>query len=214
MGTCVTGVPKAGLPEGFVYIDERIEDCILDAKYWGTDNFLGRPVAGYAQPLVVMSAEAAHACVQAAELLRRQGYIMKLFDAYRPQRAVDDFIAWVGDFSDQRRKRIHYPNVNKADMFELGYLARRSGHSRGSSVDLSLVDAATWQELDMGSIFDFMDVRSHIITPGLTARQEQNRAILREAMTACGFETYSCEWWHFNLIAEPHPDTYFDFPIR
>ena len=214
MSICVAGLPKAGLPEGFVYIDELIEDCILDAKYWGTDNFLGRPVAGYEQPLVVMSAEAAQACVRAAERLRRQGYVMKLFDAYRPQRAVDDFIAWVDDLSDQRRKPIHYPNVNKADMFELGYLARRSGHSRGSSVDLSLVDATTWQELDMGSIFDFMDVRSHIVTPGLTEAQARNRAMLRDAMVACGFETYSCEWWHFNLVTEPYSDTYFDFPVR
>ena len=214
MNLSTRGVPKDGLPDGFVYIDELIEDCIVDARYHSGENFVGCQVDGYERPLVVMSAEAAEGCVKAAEILRRQGYVMKIYDAYRPQRAVDHFTRWSEDSEDQRRKPIQYPNVNKADMFELGYIARKSGHSRGSAVDLTLVDMATHQELDMGSIFDYMDQRSHIVTEGLTERQEHNRLILREAMTACGFETYSCEWWHFKLEKEPYPDTYFDFVIR
>ena len=214
MNSTVMGIPKAGLPEGFVYIDELIEDAIIDVKYWGTDNLFGRQMAGYEQHLIIMSNEAAEGCVKAAEMLRKQGYLMKIFDAFRPQRAVDDFIEWGKELENQRRKLIHYPNVVKAEMFDLGYIARRSGHSRGSSVDLTIVDANTWQELDMGSCFDFMDVRSHIVTDLISEQQEKNRRILRDAMVANGFVTYECEWWHFNLKTEPYPDTYFDFPIK
>lgn len=214
MNLSTKGIPKKGLPGGFVYIDELIPDCIVDAKYAGTDNFMGRPADGYNQPLVVMTTQAAEGCVKAADILRRQGYVMKFYDAFRPQRAVDDFIRWGADVEDQRRKPVHYPNVEKAAMFDLGYIARKSGHSRGSSVDLTIVDMKTHQELDMGSIFDFMDVRSHPGAAGLTPQQEKNRQILADAMCACGFVPYECEWWHFNLATEPYPDTYFDFPIE
>ncbi len=214
MNITVAGVKKAGLPEGFVYIDELIEDCVIDAKYAGTDNFMGRAAEGYEQPLVVMSNEAAQACVKAADILRKQGYLMKIYDAFRPQRAVDDFVRWGSQIDDIRRKPVHYPHVNKADVFDLGYISKKSGHSRGSSIDLSIIDCDTMQELDMGSIFDYMDVRSHIVTEGLSDLQEKNRSILRDAMTASGFVTYDCEWWHFNLAVEPYPDTYFDFPIK
>lgn len=125
MNTSTVGIPKAGLPEGFVYIDELIEDCIIDAKYAGTDNFMGRPAAGYEQPLVVMSRELADCCIKAADTLRKQGYIMKFFDAYRPQSAVDDFCRWGEDLKDIRRKSVHYPNIDKAEIFDQGYIARR-----------------------------------------------------------------------------------------
>ena len=214
MNQSVACIQKDGLPAGFVYIDELIEDCIIDAKYAGTDNFMGRPATGYERPLVVMTVEAAEGCVKAAEILRKQGYIMKIFDAFRPQRAVDDFVRWGDDAADQRRKPVHYPNVEKLQMFEQGYIAKKSGHSRGSSVDLTLVDRKTHQELDMGSIFDFMDERSHHGAAGLTPEQEHNRVILRDAMLASGFKLYQEEWWHYNLVTEPYPATYFDFPIR
>lgn len=214
MNISTLGVPKAGLPEGFVYIDELIDDAVIDAKYWGTDNLMGVRFDGYERPLVVMSQEAADCCVKAAQILRKQGYFMKIFDAFRPQRAVDHLVRWGSDIDDIRRKTVHYPYVNKADFFDIGYVARKSGHSRGSSVDLTLVDSKSYQELDMGSCFDFMDPRSHIVTDAITAGQERNRRILRDAMTACGFVTYECEWWHFNLKTEPYPDTYFDFPIK
>lgn len=208
-------VPKAReLPEGFVYIDELIEDCIIDAKYAGTDNFMGRPADGYEQPLVVMTKEAAEGCIKAANILRKQGYVLKFYDAYRPQRAVDDFCRWGDDVADQRRKPIQYPNVEKAKMFDEGYIARRSGHTRGKAVDLTIVDMKTHQDVDMGSIFDYMDERSWPDCPDVTPEQHKNRYILREAMLASGFTPYECEWWHFNVSPEPYPDTYFDFPIR
>lgn len=213
MNQSTKGVPKRGLPEGFVYIDEIIEDCIVDAKYAGTDNFLGRPVAGYDAPLVVMAREAALGLQKAADMLRPKGYLLKIFDAYRPQTAVDDFLRWGSELEDDRRKPVQYPRVAKADMFTLGYIAARSGHTRGSAVDLTLVDAQTMQELDMGSIFDFMDERSHHGAPGLSPLQEANRRLLRETMLACGFTDYKCEWWHYRINPEPYPDTYFDFPI-
>ena len=208
------GVPKDGVPELFVYVDEVIGDCIIDAKYWGTDNFMGRQVIGYDRPLVVMSREAADACVKAADILRKQGFLMKIFDAYRPQKAVDDFVCWGKDVEDIRRKPVHYPDVDKKEVFKLGYIAVKSGHTRGSAVDLTVVDIKTHQEADMGSIFDFMGARSHLDAEGLTETQKTNRAVLNSAMTACGFEAYAYEWWHFSLKNEPYPDKYFDFSIR
>lgn len=215
MNLSTMNVPKAReLPEGFVYIDELIEDCIIDAKYAGTDNFMGRPAEGYEQPLVVMCKEAAEGCVKAAEILRRQGYVMKFYDSFRPQRAVDDFCRWGEDLNDQRRKPIQYPNIEKGRMFDEGYIARRSGHTRACAVDLTIVDVKTHQELDMGSIFDFMDPRSWPDSELVTDEQRKNRHILRDAMLACGFAPYENEWWHFSVSPEPYPDTYFDFPIR
>lgn len=214
MNTSTAKILKAGLPEGFVYIDELIEDCIIDAKYAGTDNFMGRPAAGYEQPLVVMSKELAACCIKAADALRAQGYLLKFFDAYRPQSAVDDFCRWGEDMDDIRRKSIQYPNLNKQDMFSQGYIAARSGHTRAKAVDLTLVDMRTHQELDMGSIFDYMDPRSNHGAAGLTPAQEQNRLILKQAMMDAGLKPYSGEWWHYNLDPEPYPNTFFNFPIK
>ena len=215
MNQSTVRVPKAReLPEGFVYIDEWVEDCIIDAKYAGTDNFMGRPAVGYEQPLVVASREVAEGCAKAAGILRKQGYILKIFDAFRPQRAVDDFCRWGEDVEDQRRKPIQYPNIEKAKMFDDGYIARKSTHTRGCAVDLTLVDMKTHQELDMGSIFDYMDPRSWPDSDEVTDQQRRNRHILRDAMLESGFEPYANEWWHFSVSPEPYPDTYFDFPIR
>lgn len=214
MNQSTRGIVKKGLPEGFLYVDEVIEDCIVDAKYAGTDNFIGSPIDGYLKPLVVVTKEAAERLVKAAEVLRQKGYVMKFFDCYRPQRAVDHFMRWGAVVEDDRRKPIHFPNVNKADMFDLGYICRKSGHSRGCAVDLTIVDVNTSQELDMGSIFDYMDIRSHHGAEGLTKQQEQNRAILRDAMLSNGFRLYKEEWWHYIVDPEPYPDTYFDFPIE
>ena len=215
MNLSTAGVSKAWmLPEGFVYLDEWIEDCIIDAKYAGTDNFMGRPAQGYVQPLVVASVEVARALVCVAKALRAQGWLLKVFDAYRPQRAVDDFCRWGADLQAQRRKMIQYPRIDKAQMFEQGYIARKSSHSRGCAVDLTLVHAATFQEADMGTCFDFMDPMSWPESTAVSPAQRENRRILREAMLAGGFEPYSCEWWHFSVRPEPHPNTYFDFEVQ
>lgn len=213
MNISTQGIAKQGLPSGFFYVDDLIPDCIVDAKYAGTDNFLGRPVAGYLQPLVVVSQAVAERLVKAAAAFRQQGLITKIYDAYRPQRAVDDFMRWGKDLQDQRRKPVHYPRVDKADMFRLGYIAEQSGHTRGCAVDLSLVDINSHLELDMGGFFDFMDPRSHHGAKGLSPLQESNRALLRDVMLAHGFILYQEEWWHYIADPEPHPDTYFDFPI-
>lgn len=202
------------LPEGFEYIDDIIRDSIIDAKYAGCDNFLGRKAIGYEGPYVVASSVCARDCKKVADLLRPKGYLLKFFDAYRPQRAVDDFALWAKDETDTARQAIHYPNIEKSQLFPLGYIAARSSHTRGASVDLTLVDAATGQELDMGSIFDFMDTRSWETATDLTPLQAQNRLLLREAMLTAGFRPYECEWWHFYVGIEPFPDTYFDFVIK
>ena len=214
MNISTKGIPKKGLPAGFLYVDEVIDDCIVDAKYAGTDNFLGRAVDGYNAPLVVVTQAVADRLVLAAAALREKGLILKIFDAYRPQRAVDDFVRWGKDPEDCRRKPVHYPNEEKRDMFLKGYIALKSGHTRGCAVDLTLVDKRTHQELDMGSIFDFMDLRSHHGAPGLSALQEGNRALLRDALCGHGFRLYQEEWWHYIAVPEPWPDTYFDFPIE
>ncbi|OQB24866.1 MAG: D-alanyl-D-alanine dipeptidase [Firmicutes bacterium ADurb.Bin182] len=208
------GIPKAGLPDGFVYIDELIPDCIIDAKYAGTDNLFGRTIAGYNQPLVVMTKEVAEGCIKAAEIFRKKGYLMKFFDSYRPQRAVDDFVKWGKDLQDERRKPIHYPNEEKQSMFEKGYIDKLSGHTRGCAVDLTLVNMKTWQEIDAGSIFDFMDARSNHGAAGLTKEQEDNRKLLMNVMCSCGFIPYQYEWWHYIIQPEPYPETYFDFPVE
>lgn len=214
MNISTSQVEKSGLPEGFVYIDEWIEDCIIDTKYAGTDNFMGAPAAGYERPLAVMTKQAAEACQKAASALRRQGWLLKFYDAYRPCRAVEHFAAWSRDSLDCRRKTVHYPRVEKDQLFQRGYISEKSGHSRGSTVDLTLVNSETYQEADMGTIFDFMDERSHHGAAGLTALQEENRSRLRKAMEDAGFCFYANEWWHYTLKEEPYPDTYFDFPIR
>ena len=214
MNISTKGIPKKGLPAGFLYVDDVIEDCIVDAKYAGTDNFIGRPVDGYNVPLVVVTKEAADQLVKVAACLREKGFIMKFFDSYRPQRAVDDFMRWGMETEDCRRKPVHYPNEEKSDLFTKGYIAEKSGHSRGCAVDLTLVAVHTHQELDMGSIFDYMDIRSHHGAKGLTPLQESNRALLRTAMLENGFRFYEEEWWHYIVSPEPYPDTYFDFPIE
>jgi D-alanyl-D-alanine dipeptidase len=214
MNISTSGIPKAGLPEGFAYLDECIEDCIIDAKYYGTDNFMGCPADGYEQPLVVVSRPVAEACVKAAELLRKRGYLMKVFDGYRPQRAVEHFIRWAEDPADTRRKPLYYPFIDKKDVFKLGYIAKQSKHTSGAAIDVTLVDMRTFQELDVGAGFDFMAPRSHVDTTDISPAQEQNRRILRDAMLASGFDLYPYEWWHFNLKDEPYPGQFFDFPVR
>lgn len=201
------------LPKGFVYLDEAVPGALWDAKYAGRDNFMGRPAEGYAANRAVMTAEAARALKSAERMAEEAGYRLFVFDAYRPARAVADFCAWTQDETDTERKPIHYPNVEKRALIPLGYIAAKSGHSRGSTVDLSLCgpDGAL---LDMGGIFDLMDPVSHHGAAGLRREQTENREMLRRIMLSCGFTDYEAEWWHYRLKDEPYPDTYFDFAIE
>ena len=198
--------------EGFVYLDEFIPGLRWDAKYAGCDNFMGRPARGYNANRTVATVEAAAALKGVYAAAQRLNLGLLVFDAYRPARAVADFCEWVAAPEDYSRKAIHYPYVDKKDMLRLGYIAARSGHSRGSTIDLTLTDFEG-QPLDMGTIFDFMDSLSHHGAAGLTELQTRNRELLRRMMLEGGFTDYSEEWWHYRLRDEPYPDTYFDFEI-
>lgn len=201
------------LPKGFVYAKEALPNCLEDAKYAGYDNFLGRPVVGYETGCVVLSEAVAEGLKKAEPIFARMGYGMLLYDSYRPQRAVDDFVAWGEDVADQARKERHYPHIEKADMFRLGYVATRSGHTRGCAVDLTLVDLKTGEPIDMDGWFDLMDNTSGYGAEGVSEAGAANRTILRSVMEQCGFRGIRSEWWHFIIQPEPFPDQYFDFPI-
>ena len=208
---------RCALPEGFVLLDEAIPGLVVELRYATEDNFVGRPVDGYgANARAILSAPAAVALGRVQAALAPFGLGLKVFDAYRPQRAVDHFVRWGRDLDDQRTRADYYPNVAKENLFSEGYIAGRSGHSRGSTVDLTIVhrDAkGALRELDMGSGYDFFGRVSWPDSAAVNAQQRANRALLRQLMTAHGFTPYAQEWWHFTLAGEPHPDRYFDFPI-
>lgn len=198
----------------FVSVGEYIPDVLLDVRYYSTYNFVGARIDGYESPIVLLTRQAADALRPVNADMLSQGYRLVLYDGYRPQRAVDHFARWAEDLSADAMKPVFYPDVDKADLFEQGFIARRSGHSRGSTIDLTLLDAATGQLVDMGGPFDFFGELSHPDYAGVTPAQQANRMRLREAMLKHGFKPLSTEWWHFTLKNEPWPDTYFDFPVR
>lgn len=206
------------LPDGFVYLEDVNPTIIQDMRYPTANNFLGRPVTGYESNKCIISEQAAGALSKIQTELAKHSYGLKVFDCYRPQMAVDDFIAWSEDPRDQTMKADYYPRVNKADLFDLGYIAKRSGHTRGSSVDLTLVRINTVLnkpiEVPMGTNFDFLDELSHTDHGGISGEARRNRMILKEAMVAGGFEPYWKEWWHFTLKDEPFPDIYHNFKVK
>ena len=207
-------LPDNSLPEGFVYVKDAIPEAIIDMRYYGNDNFIGRRIDGYHAPVAILSQEATFALRKANEEFNKLGYSIKIFDTYRPQQAVNDFVIWAADPDDVKMKSSYYPSVDKKDLFAEGYIARRSGHTRGSTVDLTIVSNRTGLELDMGSPFDFFGPISHHRNDMITQEQASNRAFLRGVMENAGFRAYELEWWHYTLENEPHPDTYFDFPVR
>ena len=198
----------------FVEVTEAVPDVILEIRYYSTYNFVGARIDGYERPLALITREAAKSLREVSDELKAKGYRLKIWDAYRPQRAVNHFIRWAEDVQDTTMKAIFYPMVDKSQLFEQGYIYARSSHSRGSTVDLTLVEEATGKELDMGSPFDWFGVESHPDYRPLTYMQSTNRLILRDAMLRHGFEGLDSEWGHFTLANEPYPDTYFDFPIH
>ena len=200
--------------EGFVLITDVIPDAILEIRYYSTFNFVGERIDAYEAPVAYLTKEAAAALKNVSDELMAQGYRIKIYDAYRPQTAVDHFKAWAEDLEATEMKPYFYPEVDKSELFDKGYIAAKSGHSRGSTVDLTLVDMMTGRELDMGAGFDYFGELSHPdYTETLTQEQIDNRMILREAMVNNGFRPLLEEWWHFTLENEPYPDTYFDFPV-
>ena len=208
--------PAAGLPAGFVYIDEVIPDIAMEIRYCSEDNFTGRRVKGYERPAGILTEQAAAALQHVAAELVRFDLGLKIYDAYRPQRAVDDFMQWANDPGNQRMKSRYYPHVDKADLIGAGYIAERSGHSRGSTVDLTLVSMGPEgpRELDMGTGWDYFGPESWPDSRAVTPVQRAHRILLRVLMDKHGFEPLQQEWWHFTLRDEPFPDVYFDFPVR
>lgn len=205
---------KAVMHEGFVHVTDMCENVILEIRYFSSYNFVGKRIDGYAAPQAILSEPAARALCKAAAAAESKGYTLKIFDAYRPQAAVDNFVRWGMDAADIRMKPIFYPQVEKARVFDLGYVATRSGHSRGSTVDLTLVDRQSGKELDMGTPFDFFGEASHHGAKGMTPQQQANRSALLGIMDGAGFKRYEEEWWHYTLKNEPYPDTYFNFVVE
>ena len=199
---------------GFVLITDVIPDAILEVRYYSTFNFVGERIDAYEAPVAYLTKEAAAALKNVSDDLMAQGYRIKIYDAYRPQTAVDHFKAWAEDLEAEEMKPYFYPEVDKSELFEKGYIAAKSGHSRGSTVDLTIVDMMTGRELDMGGAFDYFGELSHpAYTATLTQEQFNNRMILQKAMVDKGFRPLAEEWWHFTLENEPYPNTYFDFPV-
>ena len=199
---------------GFVMISDVVPDAILEIRYYSTYNFMGDRIDGYEAPTALLTQEAASALKEVSDELLEQGYRLKVYDAYRPQTAVEHFQRWAADLEDFRMKEYFYPGLDKSELFSQGYISAQSGHSRGSTVDLTLFDMASGKELDMGSPFDFFGTCSHAdYTASLTVEQIDNRKLLRDTMLAHGFRGINTEWWHFTLVEEPYPDTYFDFPV-
>lgn len=197
----------------FVNIPDVVPDVILEMRYYSTYNFIGDRIDGYEQPTALLTKEAAYALKNVCDDLIKKGYRLKIYDAYRPKRAVDHFVRWAENLGDVRMKKIFYPEVFKEDLFSLGYVARRSGHSRGSTVDLTLFDMEKGCDADMGGYFDFFGEISHSDYENITKEQHLNRALLKDTMIKNGFLPLKEEWWHFTLKDEPFPDTYFDFPV-
>jgi len=201
--------------KGFVLVSEAVPDVILEIRYHSTFNFVGQRVDGYEQPVAILTREAADALKRASDAAMALGCRLKVYDAFRPQRAVDHFVRWAQDEAAQEMKPFFYPEVDKSRLFEEGYIAKRSGHSRGSTVDVTLVDMRSGTDVDMGGAFDYFGMRSHPDhTEGLTEKQIQNRMLLQKLMADAGFRPLDSEWWHFTLKDEPYPDTYFDFPLK
>ncbi|AIL12850.1 hypothetical protein IM40_03925 [Candidatus Paracaedimonas acanthamoebae] len=224
------------LPEGFAYLDVIDPSIQFSLRYYSHDNFIGKPIEGYLAERVIMTENAAKALCKAQALFKKDGYSIVVYDSYRPQTAVDHFSRWSQDATDQTMKALFYPRIDKADVFELGYISKKSGHSRGSTVDLSLIHESVNLKkitptsrilngsveilflddgtLDMGSSFDLLDETSHYQNNLINEEHFNRRTYLKEVMETCGFKPYAKEWWHFTLKDEPFPDTYFDFPVR
>ncbi|MFE3250321.1 D-Ala-D-Ala dipeptidase VanX [Streptomyces sp. NPDC059209] len=201
------------MKDDFVFVDERLPGIRWDAKYATWDNFTGKPVDGYLGNRIVGTTALCAALARVRDEVESRGFGLLLWDGYRPQRAVDCFLRWSQQPEDGRTKQRHYPNIDRAEMFEKGYVAARSGHSRGATVDLTLYHLATGELAPMGGGHDVMDPLSHHGAQGISPVEARNRRHLMSAMDTCGFRAYDREWWHYTLRDEPYPDTYFDFPV-
>ena len=204
----------AELPKSFTYINTKMPNIELDIKYYEQDNFVGEVIDGYLAPKAILTTKATSALTKVQKELNSFGLGLKVFDAYRPQKAVDHFVRWGRDLGDIKMKAIYYPNVKKINLFRDGYIAKKSGHSRGSTVDLTIIDLETKEALDMGSSFDFFGKKSWVNYKNITTQQRANRMLLNSVMLKYGFKSYAEEWWHFTLKNEPYKKTYFNFDVQ
>ena len=209
---CVYGKTSEGVPDDFITVSEVVPDAVLDIRYYSNYNFTGKRVDGYLAPKPYLTLPAAKALARAADELRKQGYRIVIYDTYRPQKAVTNFVRWINDPNDPGN-RSFYPRTTKDKLLAGGFIDARSGHSRGSVVDLSIVHM-DGTSVDMGGMFDLFDEISHPDSKSITPEQRANRQILNKAMTSAGFTRLETEWWHFLLKNEPYPNTYFDFDIK
>ena len=204
--------------KGFVYVKDYVEDVVEDLRYFTTNNFMGEPADGYHANKAILTMQAAKALKAAADELRKKGFVIKIYDSYRPQQAVDHFVRW-SKTKDQRNKADYYPTLDKASLFGR-YIARKSGHSKGSTIDMTICYRDTGKEVDMGSHFDFFGPPSHTMFLGkydggnVTKEHQKNRLLLQQVMVKHGFKPYTNEWWHFTLKNEPYPQTWFNFPVE
>jgi D-alanyl-D-alanine dipeptidase len=222
---------SATVTSQFVTLTDAVPDAILEIRYFGTYNFVGARIDGYLEPTALLTKKAAEALRAVSDDVKAQGYRLKIYDAYRPQMGVDHFVRWSKDIPDTLMKTFFYPDLDKSVLFQQDYIMEKSGHTRGSTVDLTLFDMNTEKEVDMGGTFDWFGEESHPDFCGnpdtgeytggksaagrsITAEQFANRMILRQAMLRHGFKALDSEWWHFTLKDEPFPDTYFTFPVR
>jgi len=204
----------AQLPDGFVYVKTIIPDLDIELRYNTTNNFVGKRIDGYNSNKLILTKEVALALKQVHEALQNQNLCLKVYDGYRPQRAVNHFMRWAENLNDTINKQVFYPDINKKFLFEEEYIATRSGHSKGSTVDVTIIDGNTGNPLDMGSSYDFFGEASWVDYPNITDAQKANRQLLQQVMLKYGFKNYYKEWWHFTLRNEPFPNTFFDFPIQ
>ena len=200
-------------PSGFVLLSDYVPHIVQEIRYFSTYNFIGERIDGYEEPCALLTKEAARALKAVSNEVIVHGYRLKVFDAYRPACAVKQFVLWGIEDQDIRMKQYFYPELEKQELFKKGYIAKKSSHSRGSAVDLTLLDMKTGKELDMGSPFDLFSEMSHPGSKEVTEEQYENRMLLQNVMVRNGFVPIDCEWWHFSLENEPYPDTYFEFPV-
>jgi len=207
-------VSSQELPEGFVYLSDIESSIKSELRYLTSNNFIGKPINGYYKNCVILTKETANALKKVQKELLKENLSLKIFDAYRPQKAVDHFVEWAKVLNDTVMKSQYYPEVEKSELFKLGFIASKSGHTRGSTVDLTIVNRISGKELDMGSPYDFFGKESHPFFEKINKKQKDNRLLLRNLMLKHNFKPYNNEWWHFTLRNEPFSKTYFNFPVE
>ncbi len=201
-------------PDIFIDAASVAPGLLVEARYATAHNFVGQPIEGYDKPICYLTRPAATALALVVKDLEARGVTLKVYDCYRPERAVAHFVRWARNLGDQKMKAEFYPHVDKSTLFRDGYIAAHSGHSRGSTVDLTLARRDSGEPLDMGTPFDFFSPHSWPADRHVSAEAQRNRTLLAQAMARRGFRPYDKEWWHFTLRHEPYPETYFDFPVR